>query len=213
MDLANHTPSITHLREFSRSRHAGRPTHVAQDRRQVSAPKGDQYFAFAYEKFITSVIEYVDNGCRGNAMARAAASVSPRMRPSYEAVGSGMELLLRSHSVASARRRQRNVLVGDESLAIVSLRLHLILSQPNGLEIAAHIYFSEKALTPTELGVLDTAVALAAQEAAPGAVPAIIMARAGTLRIIDTRVALSAGQIEFLRQESLSYREEWSASA
>lgn len=213
MDLTNHTPSISHLREFSRSRTAGRTTHVAQDRRQVSAARGDQFFAFAYEKFITSVIEYVNNGSRGNAMARAAASASPRMRPSYEAARNGMELLLREVDVVSAKRRQRNVVAADDSLALVSLRLHLILNLPGQRQIAAHMYFSEKTLTPAELDVLDTAVALAARAVEPGAIPAIVMARRGSLRIVDSRIALSPARIDFLRRESLAYREEWAASA
>jgi hypothetical protein len=214
MDVVNHTPSISHLREFSNSRVSGRPTHVAQDRRQVTAPTDARFFAFAYEKFITAMIEYIANGSRGNALARAVESSPPRMRASYEAARGGIEHLMPQLDALSAKRRQRNVIVtADDDFALVSLRIHLMIDLPGRVRLGAFLYFSEKALSAAELRVMDTAVAIAVRGIDESATPVIIMVRTGSLRYIDVEAALEPRRLDFLRGESLAYRAEWQAVA
>lgn len=113
MDVENHTPSLNHLREFTRARGRGRNTHVAQDRKQVTAPSDNRFASFVYEKFITGVIGYVDDGNRGVALMRAVAEAPDRMRPSYEAAAKGATTLLADLRPTAATRRQRNVVVLD----------------------------------------------------------------------------------------------------
>jgi hypothetical protein len=214
MDMDSHVPSLTHLRDFARSRATGRPTHVAQDRQQVAAPANDRIFAFVYEKFLTSVIEFIDNGSRGNAMSRAVAGAPDRMRPSYEAAAKGMTRLLPDLRATSVKRRQRNVVVTDlDSVQLVSLRIHLQFELPDGRSLGALMYFSEKALTDTELALIDTAVALAVRKLDASAIPVVVMVREGAVRLIDNFRALEAGRVAFLRAESQAYMAEWKTSA
>jgi len=213
MEIKDHTPSLAHLRDFVRSRNAGRPTHVAQDRKQVTAPAEDRFFAFAYEKFITGVIAYINNGSRGGAMAQAAAAASDRMRPSYEASAVGMGRLLPILNATAVRRRQRNVVAfSEDGVALVSLRVHLLIDLPDTTRLGVLMYFSEKPLTAAELAIVETAVALAVRDIDPQAIPAIIMVRTGGLRIIE-EAALAPSRVDSLRDESLAYRDEWAASA
>lgn len=214
MDTEHHTPSLTHLRAFTNSRTKGRPTHVAQDRRQVTAPSSDRIFAFAYERFLTGVIEDINNDFTSRAMERAVAAAPDRMRQSYRAAAEGMARLLSELETQAARRRQRNVVVVDaDGLELVSLRIHLIVSMRDGSRIGALLYFSEKALTPTELTLMDTAVALAVRQIDAETIPAIIMVRTGTIHLIDVDAATESDRVRFLRGESLAYRSEWAASA
>lgn len=213
MDIDNHTPSITHLREFARARHGGRKTHVAQDRMQVSAPRDDRVFAFVYEKLITAIVKFVHDGCRGRALEKAAEEASDRMKPSYSAAARGLGELLPLLAPRAIERRQRNTVVADENgVGLVSIRIPLILEMPDGSRWATHIYFSESALTEAELMILDTAVSLAVGQIDDSAQPSILMARAGILRQISSD-ATSPGRLEYLRTESRAYRAEWNAVA
>lgn len=209
VDVENHTPSLNHLREFTRARVNGRPTHVAQDRKQVTAPSENRFPSFVYEKFLTSVITYVGNGNRGGALDRAVAAAPDRMRPSYEAAAKGATMLLGNLRPTAVTRRQRNVVVLDtDGYEMVSLRVHLML-EAAGRRFGAFMYFSEKALTAPELAIMQTAVALAVRQIDPAAYPAVVMVRAGVMQVIDHVVSLTAERIAFLRSESLAYRDAW----
>ncbi len=213
MDINTRPPSITHLREFTRARSKGRVTHVNRDRAQVEAPSENKFFAFAYERFITATIEYINNGSRGGALHRAVLETNERMRPSYEAAAKGMSLLFSKTPVATASRRQRNVVAQDTDLSeLVSLRLHLELGMRDGARVLALLHFSAPPLSDPEAALLETAVALAAKQVDPEAIPAIGMVRSGTLILIDGS-ALTPGRVDFLRQESLAYRAEWRLAA
>ena len=205
-----HVPSLTHLRDFARARVAGRPHHVAQDFAQVNAASGDRFFAFAYERLLTSTIQFVDHGRRGDALDRAHETASPRMAASYRSVARGLTQILHDHDIVAARRQQRNVVVADPDTgdSLVSLRLHLILTPQRGPAIATNVYFSEQALAPVEQSVMETAVALATEQADPTLHPAIALARAGTMVVVEDQ-ALSAGRLDMLRAVSRDYVDEW----
>ncbi len=213
MEIENRPPSITHLREFTRARSKGRLTHVSRDRAQIEAPSDSKFFAFTYERFITAAIEYINNGSRGGALHRVVLETNDRMRPSYEAAAKGMALLLSKARVVTASRRQRNVVAQDTDLYdLVSLRLHLDLRMQDGERVLALLHFSPAPLSEAELALLETAVALAAAQIDPTAIPAIAMVRAGTLVLIDESAAMPE-RVAFLRQESLAYRNEWRIAA
>jgi hypothetical protein len=207
-----HVPSLTHLRDFARARAAGRRTHVAQDKAQVNAPANDRFFGFAYERFLSSTIAYVGAGRRSDALERAHETASPRMAASYRAAAKGMGTILDDLDAVAARRRQHNVVVTDPESgdALVSLRLHLLLESTRGQTVAAHLYFSDRALAPAELQVMETAVALAVRQAMPSCSPAIALVRNGALiAVLDD--ALSAERIEALRAVSDEYQDAWAA--
>ena len=209
VDVENHTPSLSHLREFTRARVSGRQTHVAQDRKQVTAPSENRFASFVYEKFLTGVISYVKDGNRGAALLRAVAEAPERMQPSYEAAAKGASTLLADLRPTVATRRQRNVVVLDgDGYEVVSLRVHLML-EAAGRRFGAFTYFSEKALTEPELAIMQTAIALAVLQIDPVADPSIFMVRSGTILAIDRTVALTTDRISFLRSESLAYRDAW----
>lgn len=209
MDVENHIPSLNHLREFTRARVNGRPTHVAQDRKQVTAPSENRFPSFVYEKFLTGVITYVKDGNRGAALSRVVAAAPDRMRPSYEAAAKGATMLLADLRPTAATRRQRNVVVLDsDGYEMVSLRVHLMI-EAAGRRFGAFMYFSEKALTEPELAIMQTAIALAVRQIDSTAVPTILMVRAGVMRVIDPVIALTAERTGFLRSESLAYRDAW----
>ncbi|MFI8634207.1 hypothetical protein ACIGEP_16615 [Microbacterium sp. NPDC077663] len=213
MGIDDRPPSITHLREFTRARSKGRVTHVSRDRAQVEAPADNKFFAFTYERFITAAIEYINNGSRGGALHRAVLETNERMRPSYDAAAKGITLLLSKAPVATASRRQRNVVAHDNDLYdLVSLRLHLDLQMRDGNRVLALLHFSAPPLSDPELALLETAVALATRQVDPGAIPAIAMVRSGGLLLIDNS-ATTADRVGFLRQESLAYRNEWRVAA
>ncbi len=213
MDLDDHTPSLTHLREFTRARSANRTTHVDLDRLQVAAPADSRIFAFAYERFLTAVINFVCDGNRGDALKRAVAESTDRMRHSYEDCAKSMATLLTSLNPTSVRRRQRNIVVLDEDgPELVSLRVHLVF-ELQATPVAAFMHFPEQRLTEAEFALMETAIALAVRQAEPDAVPAIILVRTGELRPIDLGTALTPRRITFLRSESSAYRAAWSAAA
>lgn len=207
-----HVPSLTHLRDFARARVAGRPHHVAQDKAQVNAAAGDRFFAFAYERLLTSTIQFVDHGRRGDALDRAHESASPRMAASYRSVAQGLTQILHDQDVVTARRQQRNVVVMDPDTgdSLVSLRLHLILTPQHGPAIGTHVYFPEQALAPVERSVMETAVALATEQADPTLSPGIALARAGTMVLVGNE-ALSTDRLEMLRAVSRDYVDQWDA--
>jgi len=214
MPTEDHVPSLTHLRDFTRARSKGRATHVAQDRQQVEAPSENRFFAFAYERFLTAVLEYIANGSRGGALHQAVLRANDRMRRSYEVAAAGMTAVLAAHPVRSARRRQRNTVVADiDGYEMVSLRLHLELTMRDGRQVYAFMHFPDEALTPLEVAVMDTAIALAVRQVNPTGVPAVIMVRTGILRYVDIDAALHPNRIAFLRSESGAYRAEWAVSA
>lgn len=213
MDPSQHVPSLTHLRDFARARKAGRRTHVAQDRAQVTAPVGERFPAFYYEKFLSAVIEYIDNGCFGGALERVVEAASARKRASYAAAARGMSAMLSELQPIAAKRKQRNVVVNDNYVQLVSLRFHLLIELADQSVLAAHFYFSEKALTEVELRLMETSIALATLESVPGAAPAIAMARSGRLHLIDVAAATSADRVEELRNASEAYLDEWRAAA
>lgn len=211
--VESHTPSLAHLRAFTRARANGRATHVESDRRQVEAPADDRVFAFAYERLITRVIEYVRAGNRGSALERAVFEASDRMKPSYSAVAKGMSLFLRQLSPTNATRRQKSVVVVDgDGYPLVSLRVHLILETPSD-KVGAVVHFSESAISGPEMILMETAVALAVQQIDPSLKPMIVLARAGIAHPIDSAVALTPERIAFLRAESLAYRAAWAVAA
>jgi hypothetical protein len=207
-----HIPSLTHLRDFARARAAGRRTHVAQDKAQVNAPANDRFFGFAYERFLSSTIAYVGAGRRSDALERAHETASPRMAASYRAAAKGMDTILEELDAVSARRRQRNVVVVDPESgdALVSLRLHLLLESSRGRAVAAHLYFSDRALAPAELRVMETAVALAVRQATSAFSPAIAVVRNGSLAAVGAE-ALSTERVEALRAVSDEYHDAWDA--
>lgn len=214
MPTENHVPSLSHLRDFTRARSKGRATHVAQDRQQVEAPSENRFFAFAYEKFLTAVLDYIAAGSRGSALHQAVLHANDRMRRSYEAAATGMTAVVAANPVRSARRRQRNTVVVDiDGYEMVSLRLHLELTMRDGQQVYAFMHFPEEALTPLEVAVMETAIALAVRQINPAGVPAVIMVRTGLLRYIDAGDALRPDRIAFLRSESGAYRAEWAVSA
>jgi hypothetical protein len=214
MDQARHIPSLAHLREFSRARNSGRATHVPADRQQVTAPSDTQFFAFVYEKFITAVIDYVNDGCRGGALERAVENSSSRMHVSYAAAARGLTKLLAELQPVSARRRQRNIVaLDDDGEELVSLRVHLIFELANGDQIGALIYFSERGLTPIEVTLMETATALAVGQVDQNLIPAILIARTGQLATIDSLEATSSNRVAFLQNEAAAYRDEWVLSA
>lgn len=214
MDQTQHIPSLAHLRDFARARKSGRATHVAADREQVTAPRDDKFFAFAYERFLTAVIEYVNNGCRGAALERVVENSSSRMHASYAASAQGLARLLDELRPVSARRRQRNLIAVDQDgEELVSLRVHLILELANGDQIGALVYFSERRLVPIEMSLVETATALAVGQADHNLIPAVLIARTGELRIIDRGVATHADRVALLHEESAAYRDEWALGA
>jgi hypothetical protein len=213
LDVENHTPSLNHLRDFTRARVNNRRTHVEQDRKQVTAPPDGRFPSFAYEKFLSGVISFVKDGNRGPALTRAVAEASDRMRPSYEAAAKGMTTVLADLRPTAAARKRPNVVVLDrDGYEMVGVRVHLMFDT-SVRRLGAFMYFSEKALTEPELAIMQTAIALAVRQVEPDAVPAIFMVRAGSIRIIDPAVALTAERISFLRSESLAYRDAWRNAA
>lgn len=214
MDQTEHIPSLAHLRDFARARKNGRATHVAADRQQVTAPRDNKFFAFSYEKFLTAVIEYVNNGCRGAALEQVVENSSNRMHASYAASARGLAHLLNELQPVSARRRQRNIIAVDaDGEELVSLRVHLILELANGDQIGALIYFSERRLTPIEISLVETATALAVNRADPNLIPAVLVARTGELILINSSAATSQDRVALLQDESAAYRNEWVLSA
>jgi hypothetical protein len=213
MDIDNHIPSLTHLREFVRARASSRTTHVAQDRLQVEAPSENRMFAFAYERFLTAVIDFVGDGNRGSALERAAAGASDRMRHSYEECAKGMTRLLGSLKPSAARRRQRNVVVSaSDGYELASLRLHLVFELQSGT-VAAFMHFPAQPLAEAEIAIVETAVALASAQISADATPAIVFARTGVLRLVDSAAALAPSRVAFLRSGSIAYRRAWSEAA
>ena len=214
MDQTQHIPSLAHLREFSRARNSGRATHVAADRQQVTAARDSKFFAFTYEKFLTAVIDYVNHGCRGSELERAVENAPARMRASYESAAKGIAHLFEELQPIAARRRQKNIVaVDDNGDDLVSLRVHLLLELANGGQAAALIYFSERRLAPVEMALMETATALAVSQLDPALIPALLVARTGELRFIDSREATSPDRIAFLHEEAAAYRQEWALSA
>lgn len=213
MDLEHHIPSLSHLRAFARARVAGRPTHVAADRQQVSSGANDRIFAFVYEKFLSGVIEYVSNGSRGGALDRVVARASDRMRASYAAAAVGMTRAIADLAPASVARRQRNVVVTVDDDDVVSLRIHLVFELAGGQRLCAFMYFSEQRLTDVELAVMETAIALASPQIDPNATPALINVRSGVVRHIDRITATTPPRVAFLVKMSADYRAEWAVSA
>ncbi|TGY39640.1 hypothetical protein E5344_03340 [Microbacterium laevaniformans] len=213
MDLDQHTPSLTHLRDFARARANGRKTHVEQDRRQVEAPANDRVFAFAYERLLTGFISYVNAGNTGGALERAVFESSARMRPSYDAAARGMAEFARGFSPTVVTRRQRSVVVTDgDGYELVSLRVHLLIANDER-RVGAHVYFSEKLLSDPELAIMDAAVAKAVHQIDPSLEAVIIFARTGSVRFIDPLRSITRGRLTFLRAESLAYRAAWDAAA
>ena len=206
----NHVPSLSHLRDFARARAAGRPTHVAQDWAQVNAPADERFFGFAYERFLTSTITYVQNRRRSDDLDRAHEAAPARMSASYQAAARGVSQILEDMQAVAARRRQRNVVVTDPETgeSLVSLRLHLMLEPARGMTVATHFYFPAQALAPAEQAVMETAVALAVEQAEPACVPGVALARNGTLVIIRND-ALLADRVDLLRSVSGDYQNEW----
>ncbi|PTL71305.1 hypothetical protein C1I63_18965 [Rathayibacter caricis DSM 15933] len=203
-----------HLRDFVRARAKGRRTHVAHDREQVLAARDGNFFAFFYERFLTGAINYINDGCRGSALHDVIEAAPTNKRASYEANGRGLLTFLGGVSVRSARRQQRNVIVIDvDGTQMVSLRLHLILELNNGDRLATHVYFSEQALTPSEIAVMETSIALATRQVDSGAIPALLLARTGELRRIDTGTATVADRRDYLRSEADAYKTEWDRGA
>ncbi len=210
MNLDHHTPSLSHLREFVRARSRGRPTHVARDREQVADTSSDQFYAFAYEKFISAVLQYVRDGRRGPALERAVSAAAPRMQASYQAAARGVTMVLNAFPAVDAHRQQRNVIAhGRSGERLVSLRTHIVFEMEDGAQIATHLYFSEGKLTEAEITVVETAIALAAIQAETALVPALMMVRSGSLRIIDIEDALTEERVQFLEREAAAYLEEW----
>lgn len=212
MDIEQHVPSLTHLREFTRASANGRATHVHQDRKQVLAPANDRIFAFAYEKFLTGVVNYVAAGNHGGALQRAVAEAPDRMRPSYEAAAKGMTAYIANLNPSGVSRRQRNVVVVDaDGYGIVSLRVHLLFDVV-GERVGAFMYFSEKPLTPPELAITETAVAMAVRQLDASAAPAIVFVRSGVQHAVDLAAALTDTRVRFLRAESVAYRQAWAVA-
>ncbi|OII28867.1 hypothetical protein BIV03_01045 [Curtobacterium sp. MCBA15_016] len=176
----------------------------------MNAAAGDRFFAFAYERLLTSTIQFVDHGRRGDALDRAHESASPRMAASYRSVAQGLTQILHDQDVVTARRQQRNVVVMDPDTgdSLVSLRLHLILTPQHGPAIGTHVYFPEQALAPVERSVMETAVALATEQADPTLSPGIALARAGTMVLVGNE-ALSTDRLEMLRAVSRDYVDQW----
>lgn len=210
MSPSTHVPSLTHLRDFVRARVGGRPTHIVQDRAQVNASAEDRIFSFVYERFLTSTITHIEQGPYSLALERAHEEAPARMGDSYRAASKGMTALLREFEVVGARRRQRNVIVLDPQTgeSLVSLRVHLLLELPQGQTVAAHMYFSERALTEAERAIMDTAVALAAQQLDDQPLPAVAMVRSGHLNLIPD-AALSPERLDMLRVFSADYQAVW----
>lgn len=215
MDINEHVPSLTHLATFAKARSRSRATHVARDREQVTAPRENRFFGFAYEKFITATIAYVADGCRGPALRRAVEGASDRMRSSYEAAAAGIAKALGAIQPAMATRRQHSIVVVDprDQLELVSLRVHLRLTMTDGACSYAFLYFPAARLAEVEEAVIETAVGLSVRQIDPTASALIINVRQGNVRTIDFETALDEQRLDFLRRESVSYRAEWVAAA
>lgn len=215
MDINEHVPSLTHLASFVKARSRSRATHVARDREQVTAPRENRFFGFAYEKFITAMIAYVADGCRGPALRRAVEGASDRMRPSYEAAAAGITKALRAIQPSTATRRQHSIVVVDprDQLELVSLRVHLRLTTTDAECSYAFLYFPDVRLAEVEESLIETAVGLAVRQIDPTALALIINVRQGNVRTIDPESALTEQRVNFLRSESVSYRAEWVAAA
>lgn len=213
MASENHTPSLAHLREFTRARANGRATHVESDRRQVEAPTDDRIFAFVYERLITRVIEYVRAGNRGGALEQAVFEASDRMKPSYSAVAKGMAQFLRQLDPTNATRRQKSIVATDrDGYPLVSLRVHLIFETAAG-KVGAVVHFSDTPISQPEMNLMETAVAKAVEQIDPSLDPMIVLARTGAAHSIDPVVALTEERMSFLRAESLAYRAAWAVAA
>lgn len=210
MPVDRHVPSLSHLRAFARAKATGRRTHVAEDKAQVSAPADSRVFAFVYQRFLTSAIDFVNAGRRGSALARAHETAPARMADSYRAAAPGMTKILNDLDVATARRPQRNVVVIDPETgdSLVSLRLHLLLETARGSAIAAHLHFPEQTLTPTEQLITETAVGLAAQQVDLALEAAFAVVRKGSVLIIADN-AFAPNRIDMLREASEDYQYEW----
>jgi len=214
MDLEHHTPSLTHLREFVRARVAGRPTHVAVDREQVTASSTNRFFAHVYEPLMTAVIEDVVSGAHGIALDRAVNKAPDRMRQSYAAAAQGMkQVIVRLAPTSASRAGRRNVVVEVDDEEVVSLRIHLVFELAGGRRLCAFLYFSKQRLTDAELAVMETAIALASSQIDPAATPALISVRSGIVAHIDRVTAITPERIAFLTRMSSDYRAEWAVSA
>ncbi|MBM3715838.1 MAG: hypothetical protein FJW64_08925 [Actinobacteria bacterium] len=214
MPTEDHVPPLTHLRNFTRARSKGRATLVAADRQQVEAPSENRVFAFAYQRFLTALLDYMDNGSRGSALDQAVLRASDRMRRRYDIAATGMKAILAAHPVRSARRQQRNTVVLDlDGYEMVSRRLQVEVSMRDGRQVYAFMHFPHGALTPLEVLLMDTAIALAVRQVNPAGIPAVIMVRTGILRYINVDDALHPDRVGFLRSESGAYRAEWAVAA
>lgn len=212
MAVEQHIPSLTHLRDFVNMRSKGRSTHIAQDYAQITAPSDDKIFAFVYEKFITATIAYVSDGRRGGALQQAADDASEKMRPSYIECARGMSQLLSSLPAIAAKRQQRNkIVLSSDRRQLVSLRTHLIFELEDGSKVAAYMYFSRDQLSPAEISLMETAVALAAAQHPEPLLPALVLVRAGQVHFIDSESALAQERVIFLEDEVAAYRAEWNA--
>ncbi|MFT2707659.1 hypothetical protein [Clavibacter zhangzhiyongii] len=210
MDIRDRTPSLTHLRDFTRARSTSRQTHVARDYAQVAESAESQFFAFYYEKFITSAIEYIANGSMGGALDRCVEDAPVTKKASYAAAARGLTSILGTVPIMSAKRQQNTMTARDDNnQGLVSLRTHLILELEDGSRVAAHMHFSGSKLVPAEQAILETAVALAVSQNGQGLIPALMLVRPGLLQLIDTNEALTQDRLIFLEEESAAYRDEW----
>ncbi|SDH44130.1 hypothetical protein [Agrococcus jejuensis] len=209
MEITAHIPSLTHLREHANARARGRRGHVQRDRAQVLAPKEGRIFSFVYEKFISATIAYVEAGCRGGAFARAIDEASDRMRPSYTACAKGMTQIFAIMRPVAARRRQRNVVISSGGVELVSLRLHLVITDEHHRDYAAYVHFPGAPLSDVEFNLVETSVALACAAHEPKAAPLLLLPRTGAIHTIDVAEATRPERVATLKDASLAYRAEW----
>lgn len=214
MPSADHIPSFNHLRVFVRAKAAGRATRVAYDRQQVEAPAEGRIFAFVYEKFITALLTHIARGSRGGALDDAVNNASLRMRASYDQAARGMKTILRDHPARDSVRHQRSTIVKDaDGYELVSIRTHVELMLVDGRHLVTYLHFPSDALLDAEIAVMETAVALAARQMNPSAIPSIAMVKAGKLILIDPSHSLAPARVKFLREASAAYRAEWDVAA
>jgi len=63
------------------------------------------------------------------------------------------------------------------------------------------------------MSLVETAIALAVDQAGLDVIPAVLIARTGDLIIIDSSVARSPNRVAILHDEAAAYRDEWMLSA
>lgn len=202
-------PSLTNLLKFARVRARGRKPSLASQRRQAENPSGTSFGAFYYESLLSAVIQFVNAGSRGSAVADAIQSAHPAKRSSFEDVSKGLTVLLDQAGAGAAARGPRRLEVSVEGDVVVSVRVHLELTLKTGNQVWWFIHFSRGALSPIEFSLYETAAAIAARQSAFHGDCSIVLPRLSLITKVDTSEALRPERVSALAAESEAFDEVW----